>query len=166
MKNDQGDKVSCVLWIHSQGLFNLCGHRVLLFVGGLTYILYIGSYLSYNAIFVITCGAALGNNASTIPLQNMQFYSEGHIHSRGFLGGTFARIFFSLCILIIFFHGQFFQDSKTDRTTDNVHSDKQLQRSENPNIAYILVSLYSFSRYLIWPFSFHWRTFVANVAKE
>jgi hypothetical protein len=43
-----------------QGLFNLVGHRILLFLGGLTYILYIGSYLSYNAVFVISSGAILG----------------------------------------------------------------------------------------------------------
>lgn len=45
------------------GLFNLVGHRVLLFLGGLTYILYIGSYLSYNSVFVISAGAILGIGA-------------------------------------------------------------------------------------------------------
>lgn len=45
------------------GFFNLVGHRVLLILGGFTYILYIGSYLSYNTVFVISAGAILGVGA-------------------------------------------------------------------------------------------------------
>jgi hypothetical protein len=41
-------------------IFNVLGHRAMLILGGFTYILYIGSYLSYNAVFVITAGALLG----------------------------------------------------------------------------------------------------------
>lgn len=44
-------------------MFNIVGHRVLLLVGGLTYALYVGSYLSYNPAFVITAGAVLGVGA-------------------------------------------------------------------------------------------------------
>ncbi|CAK9871081.1 unnamed protein product [Sphagnum jensenii] len=44
-------------------IFNVLGHRAMLILGGFTYILYIGSYLSYNAVFVITAGALLGVGA-------------------------------------------------------------------------------------------------------
>ncbi|KAG6554004.1 hypothetical protein Mapa_004921 [Marchantia paleacea] len=45
------------------GVFNVVGHRITLLVGGLTYVLYIGSYLSYDSVFVITAGAVLGVGA-------------------------------------------------------------------------------------------------------
>lgn len=47
------------LWL-SQGLFNLFGHYVLPILDGSTYILYVGSYLLYNSIFVITADGILG----------------------------------------------------------------------------------------------------------
>ncbi|KAG0230577.1 hypothetical protein BGW42_000881 [Actinomortierella wolfii] len=48
-------------------LFNILGHRVLLILGGLTYVLYVGSYLAYTQIksmpFVVAASAILGIGA-------------------------------------------------------------------------------------------------------
>ncbi|KAG0201053.1 hypothetical protein BGX28_006049 [Mortierella sp. GBA30] len=48
-------------------LFNIMGHRVLLILGGLTYVLYVGSFLAYNSIqsivFVVIASCLLGVGA-------------------------------------------------------------------------------------------------------
>ncbi|KAG0366313.1 major facilitator superfamily domain-containing protein [Gamsiella multidivaricata] len=48
-------------------LFNILGHRVLLILGGLTYVLYVGSYLAYfyiqSIVFVVIASCLLGIGA-------------------------------------------------------------------------------------------------------
>ncbi|KAG0210043.1 hypothetical protein BGX28_009720 [Mortierella sp. GBA30] len=48
-------------------LFNIMGHRLLLIIGGLTYVLYVGSFLAYNSIqsiaFVVISSCLLGIGA-------------------------------------------------------------------------------------------------------
>ncbi|KAI1293425.1 hypothetical protein EDD11_008374, partial [Mortierella claussenii] len=48
-------------------LFNIFGHRLLLILGGLTYVLYVGSFLAYNSIqsivFVVVASCLLGIGA-------------------------------------------------------------------------------------------------------
>jgi MFS family permease len=68
--NDAGTALSVVFAFSSLfagALFNIMGHRVLLILGGLTYVLYVGSFLAYNSIqsiaFVVVASCLLGVGA-------------------------------------------------------------------------------------------------------
>lgn len=76
------------------GLFNVLGHRVTLFLGGLTYVLYVGSYLSYAPAFVVLAGAVLGVGAGFLwtaqGAMMMSYPGEG---DKGKFIGVFWGIF-------------------------------------------------------------------------
>ncbi|KAG0023660.1 hypothetical protein BGZ81_008039 [Podila clonocystis] len=68
--NRAGTALSCVFAFSSLfagALFNILGHRVLLILGGLTYALYIGSFLAYkyltSIVFVVISSCLLGVGA-------------------------------------------------------------------------------------------------------
>ncbi|KAG0301619.1 hypothetical protein BGZ98_008194 [Dissophora globulifera] len=68
--NRAGIALSCVFAFSSLfagALFNILGHRVLLILGGLTYVVYVGSFLAYNYIqsivFVVIASCLLGIGA-------------------------------------------------------------------------------------------------------
>ncbi|KAF9282710.1 hypothetical protein BGZ68_005819, partial [Mortierella alpina] len=68
--NDAGTALSVVFAFSSLfagALFNIMGHRLLLILGGLTYVLYVGSFLAYNSIqsiaFVVVASCLLGVGA-------------------------------------------------------------------------------------------------------
>ncbi|KAF9205428.1 hypothetical protein BGZ59_000488 [Podila verticillata] len=68
--NRAGTALSCVFAFSSLfagALFNILGHRVLLILGGLTYALYIGSFLAYqhihSIVFVVISSCLLGIGA-------------------------------------------------------------------------------------------------------
>ncbi|CAM6093608.1 unnamed protein product [Calypogeia fissa] len=76
------------------GLFNVLGHRILLFLGGLTYVLYIGSYLSSSAVFTITAGAVLGVGAGFLwAAQGAIMISYPEEKQKGKFIGIFWSIF-------------------------------------------------------------------------
>jgi MFS family permease len=76
------------------GLFNIFGHQVLLFLGGLTYVLYIGSYLSTSGVFTITAGAILGIGAGFLwAAQGAMMISYPDENKKGKFIGVFWSIF-------------------------------------------------------------------------
>ncbi|KAF9192553.1 hypothetical protein BGZ51_005350 [Haplosporangium sp. Z 767] len=68
--NRAGTALSCLFAFSSLfagALFNILGHRVLLILGGLTYVLYVGSFLAYyyiqSLVFVVISSCLLGIGA-------------------------------------------------------------------------------------------------------
>ncbi|KAL3685999.1 hypothetical protein R1sor_004021 [Riccia sorocarpa] len=75
-------------------VFNILGHRVTLFLGGLAYVLYIGSYLSYAPAFVITAGGVLGVGAGFLwASQGAIMISYPEERNKGKYFGLFWSIF-------------------------------------------------------------------------
>ncbi|KAL2654037.1 hypothetical protein R1flu_022165 [Riccia fluitans] len=75
-------------------VFNILGHRLTLFLGGLAYVLYIGSYLSYASAFVITSGGILGAGAGFLwAAQGAIMISYPEEKDKGKYIGVFWSIF-------------------------------------------------------------------------
>ncbi|KAJ3282089.1 hypothetical protein HK104_011109 [Borealophlyctis nickersoniae] len=76
------------------GVFNIIGHRLTLLLGGLTYVLYVGSYLTDNSFFVIFAGAILGVGAGFLwAAQGAIMMSYPAEHNKGKFIGVFWAIF-------------------------------------------------------------------------
>ncbi|CAM6092097.1 unnamed protein product [Calypogeia fissa] len=76
------------------GVYNVIGHRLTLFLGGLSYALYVGTYISYNPLFVVTSGALLGVGAGFLwAAQGVIMVSYPEEEHKGRYIGVFWGIF-------------------------------------------------------------------------
>lgn len=76
------------------GIFNIVGHRITLFIGGLTYAIYVGAFLSDNGPFTIFAGALLGIGAGFLwSAQGAIMMSYPKEENKGKYFATFWMIF-------------------------------------------------------------------------
>lgn len=96
-QDQAGTALSCTFAIFSLlggGIFNIIGHRITLFIGGLTYAVYVGAFMSDNGPFAIFSGALLGIGAGFVwSAQGAIMMSYPKEENKGKYFATFWMIF-------------------------------------------------------------------------